>query len=69
VPVDAQLLGREPERQSNELRQMQHRQVELLARILLDLALKRDWSSRLPATAQMEEAQPTTFRSRRGCPG
>src|SRR3954470_22852243 len=40
VPVDAKLLRREPKRQPYELRQMQHRHVELLAHVLLDLALE-----------------------------
>src|SRR4051794_1448841 len=40
VPVDAKLLRREPKRQPHKLRQMQHRHIELLAHVLLDLALE-----------------------------
>ena len=40
VPVDAQFLGRQPERKADQLRQVQDRHVELLAHVLLDLVLE-----------------------------
>ena len=40
VPVDIEFLRRQSERQSDKLRQMQHRHIELLPKVLFDLVLK-----------------------------
>ena len=40
VPVDIEFFRRQSERQSDKLRQMQHRHIELLPKVLFDLVLK-----------------------------